>query len=87
MKNYQINIKTEALEMRKKLLTALTGVTLCLAFATNPNPTYVKNLSPSTLPAVKYINTPTPAHNHQGIFAIFVFFFVGLYVPLAVLDF
>lgn len=38
MKNTQANIKTEAKSMRKQLLTALTGVTLCLAFASNPNP-------------------------------------------------
>jgi hypothetical protein len=37
MNNVQIDIKTEDREMRKKLLTALTGVTLCLAFAANPN--------------------------------------------------
>ena len=36
MKNNQMEIKTEVREMRKKLATALTGVTLCLAFAANP---------------------------------------------------
>lgn len=38
--------------MRKKLLTAITGVTLCLAFATNPNPIMAKEDSPDLQPEV-----------------------------------
>ena len=38
--------------MRKKLLTALTGVTLCLAFAANPNPILAEDDSADLQPEV-----------------------------------
>jgi hypothetical protein len=38
--------------MRTKLLTALTGVTLCLAFASNPNPILAEDESPDLRPGV-----------------------------------
>ena len=38
--------------MRKKLLTALTGVTLCLAFAANPNPILAEDDSLDLQPGV-----------------------------------
>jgi hypothetical protein len=52
MKNYQIDIKPEVWEMRKKLLTALTGVTLCLVFASNPNPILAEDSSADLRPKV-----------------------------------
>ena len=52
MKNNQMEIKTEVREMRKKLLTALTGVTLCLAFAANPNPILAEDDSADLQPEV-----------------------------------
>ncbi len=36
MKNYQIDIKTEVEVMRKKLMMVFSGVTLCVALASNP---------------------------------------------------
>jgi hypothetical protein len=39
-------------KMRKKLLTALTGVTLCLAFAANPNPILAEDDSADLQPEV-----------------------------------
>ena len=33
MKIYQIELKTEVREMRKKVMLTLTGVALCVAFA------------------------------------------------------
>jgi hypothetical protein len=48
----QANIKTEAMVMRKKLLTASTGVTLCLAFASNPNPVLAEEGSADLRPGV-----------------------------------
>jgi len=38
--------------MRKKLLTALTGATLCLAFASNPNPILAEDNSADLQPGV-----------------------------------
>lgn len=38
--------------MRKKLLTALTGMTLCLAFAANPNPILAEEDGPDFQPGV-----------------------------------
>ena len=38
--------------MRKKLMTALTGVTLCLAFAANPNPIMAEEDSADIQPGV-----------------------------------
>lgn len=38
--------------MRKKLLTTLTGVTLCLAFAANPNPILAEDDSADLQPEV-----------------------------------
>jgi len=36
--------------MKKKLLTALTGVTLCLALASNPNPILAEDSSADLRP-------------------------------------
>ncbi|MBW2492395.1 MAG: hypothetical protein JRE65_14735, partial [Deltaproteobacteria bacterium] len=38
--------------MRKKLLMALTGVTLCLVFASNPNPILAEDSSADIQPGV-----------------------------------
>jgi hypothetical protein len=45
-------MKTEAMAMRTKLLTALIGVTLCLAFASNPNPVLAEEGSADLRPGV-----------------------------------
>jgi hypothetical protein len=52
MKNYQIEIKTEVLEMRKTLMTALTGLALCVVFASNPNPILAEEESADLQPGV-----------------------------------
>jgi len=52
MINNQIDLKTEVREMRKKLLTALTGVTLCLVFAANPNPILAEDDNADLQPGV-----------------------------------
>jgi hypothetical protein len=52
MKNFQTDLKTEVQKMGKKLLTALTGVTLCLAFAANPNPILAEEDGPDLQPGV-----------------------------------
>ena len=52
MKKLQENIQTEAMAMRAKLLTAFTGVTLCLAFAFNPNPILAEDESADLQPGV-----------------------------------